>query len=90
MMISFAVGFSAMSNENDAASPQQPGTLSNQGTSDFSAINELLARVSVVMPPVQASALGLDLSLSGMTCSGMRLSNVTLITQRIDAHTSSS
>ena len=54
---------------------------------DFRTINELLSRVSVTLPDMQANAIGIDMTLSDLTCSGFALSEITLTTQAIDSAT---
>ena len=54
---------------------------------DFSTINDLLSRISVTLPTISTTAVGVDISLINLTCSGARLSDIVLTTQQIDART---
>ena len=48
---------------------------------DFSTINDLLSRVSVTLPTISTTAVGVDISLINLTCSGARLSDIVLTTE---------
>jgi hypothetical protein len=54
---------------------------------DFTDINRLLGRISIQLPTVATTTLGLYLQLINLTCTNMAVSEITLSTYRVDART---
>lgn len=54
---------------------------------DFQIINDMLAPLSVVLPPMSLTVYGVELTINNLTCGGAVVSDIGLSTAQIDANT---
>lgn len=75
-----------------AAPPAASTGLSSQSLrklapEDFALINKLLSGINVTLPDIKTSAVGVDISVIGLTCFGARVNDITVTTRQIDSRT---